>query len=90
VPTISIRDPAFSYATDTHHRSYKSLTPKTRALLGLGLMANAGLALRFSDSIESALGLKPTNEELNRVLPKLRIVEEGKTRQDMSPRTENK
>jgi hypothetical protein len=53
-------------------------------------MANAGLALRFSDSIESALGLKPTNEELNRVLPKLRIVEEGKTRQDMSPRTENK
>lgn len=66
------------------------MTPKTRALLGLGLMANAGLALRFSDSIESALGLKPTDEELDRVLPKLRIVEEGQTRQDMSTGTENK
>lgn len=53
-------------------------------------MANAGLALRFSDSIESALGLKPTDEELDRVLPKLRIVEEGQTRQDMSTGTENK
>jgi hypothetical protein len=53
-------------------------------------MANAGLGLRFSDSIESALGLKPTNEELDRVLPKLTIVEDGKTRQDMSPGPENK
>ena len=60
------------------HRSYKSLTPKTRALLGAGLMVNAGLALQFSDQIESYLGLQPTNkeqDELKRLLPKITMVE---------------
>lgn len=66
------------------------MTPKVRAFLGLGLMANAGLALRFSDSIESALGLKPTDEELDRVLPKFAIVEERKTGQNMSSGTRSK
>lgn len=61
--------------------SYKSLAPKTRALLGLGLMANAGLALQFSDQIESLLGLKPTTEELDRVLPKLTMVDGEESRQ---------
>lgn len=79
-----------SCATYTCRRSYKSLTPKTRALLGLGLMANAGLALQFSDQIESRLGLKPTSEEIDRVTPKLTIVGEGKNREEMSSSARNR
>ena len=43
--------------------SYKALAPKTRILLGAGLMLNAGVALQFSDQIEAALGLTPTSVE---------------------------
>jgi hypothetical protein len=49
-------------------------------LLGLGLMANAALALQFSDQIEDALGLKPTEEDekkLRETMPKVRSVEKG-------------
>lgn len=48
--------------------------------LGLALMANAGLALQFSDQIENTLGLTPTKrdeEELNYLLPKVSLVERG-------------
>jgi hypothetical protein len=47
-------------------------------------MANAGLALQFSDQIESLLGLKPTSEEIDRVTPKLTIVDAGKNSEKMS------
>jgi hypothetical protein len=66
------------------------LTPKTRALLGLGLMANAGLALQFSDQIETFLGLKPTTEEIDRIMPKLTIVDTGKNREDVSSEARNR
>jgi hypothetical protein len=58
--------------------SYKSLSPRTRALFGLGLIANAALAIQFSDQIEDALGLKPTKEEekeLKERLPKISRVD---------------
>lgn len=48
-------------------------------------MANAALALQFSDQIESFLGLKPTSEELDRVMPKLSIVDTGKKKEDSEP-----
>jgi hypothetical protein len=53
--------------------------------LGLGLMVNAGLALQFSDQIESALGFTPTKqeeEELNLILPKVSLVERGNAKRD--------
>lgn len=58
--------------------SYNALSPKTRVIFGVGLMINAGLALQFSDKIEGALGLKPTQqdeEKLNRALPRISTVE---------------
>jgi hypothetical protein len=62
-------------------RSYTSLTPRTRALFGLCIMANAALALQFSDDIERFLGLVPTKEEEQRLrgaLPKVSVVEREK------------
>jgi hypothetical protein len=70
-------------SADVQYRSYMSLTPKTRALLGLGLIANAALALQFSDQTESYLGLQSTaqeQDELKRVLPKVTMVETEKSR----------
>ena len=64
----------------TYGRSYKALAPKTRMLLGIGLMANAGLALQFSDRIEAALGMSPPPSErqkLQDILPRVSAVERG-------------
>jgi len=47
-------------------------------LLGFGLMANAALALQFSDSIETALGMTPSKDEemkLREVVPRLSVIE---------------
>ena len=62
-------------------RSYKALTPRARALLGVGLMINAGLALHFSEQVEETLVLKPTPEEERKFkdgLPKFSTVERSK------------
>lgn len=48
--------------------SYKSLSPKTRAVLGLALMLNASAMLLFSDQIESSLGLTSSPEDQQKVL----------------------
>lgn len=47
----------------SQNRSYTSLTPRTRLFFGLGIMANAALALQFSDQIENALGLVPSKDD---------------------------
>ena len=59
-------------------RSYKSLSPRTRIYLGLGLMANAALYLTFSEQIESVLGVRATEDEdrrLRETLPRVRTFE---------------
>ncbi|KAA8650513.1 hypothetical protein EYZ11_003297 [Aspergillus tanneri] len=43
--------------------SYRSLTPKTRALFGVGMMAWASIGLWLSPQVESAMGMVPTKEE---------------------------
>ncbi|CAI7624785.1 hypothetical protein N7533_012102 [Penicillium manginii] len=43
--------------------TYRSLTPKTRALFGVGVMAWAGIGLWTSPQVESALGMQATKEE---------------------------
>jgi hypothetical protein len=47
----------------TSSSSYKSLAPKTRGMIGVALMLNASAMLLFSDQIEAALGLTPTQQE---------------------------
>lgn len=59
--------------TDTRNRTesnlinssstYRSLTPKTRALFGVGVMAWAAIGLWTSPQVESALGMQATKEE---------------------------
>jgi hypothetical protein len=60
----------WKYVSSHEHRSpltldssYKSLTPKTRATVGLALIFNAAGMLLFSDQIEAALGLTPAAED---------------------------
>ncbi|KAJ5673732.1 hypothetical protein N7462_009171 [Penicillium macrosclerotiorum] len=43
--------------------SYRSLTPKTRALFGIGAMAWASIGLWTSPQVESALGMQATQAE---------------------------
>ncbi|KAL4956168.1 hypothetical protein BDW69DRAFT_181874 [Aspergillus filifer] len=43
--------------------SYKGLTPKTRALFGLGVMAWASIGLWMQPQVEKAMGMVPTAEE---------------------------
>ncbi|KAL4965651.1 uncharacterized protein BDV14DRAFT_199745 [Aspergillus stella-maris] len=43
--------------------SYKGLTPKTRALFGLGVMAWASIGLWAQPQVEKTMGMVPTAEE---------------------------
>ncbi|KAL2218062.1 hypothetical protein M432DRAFT_640173 [Thermoascus aurantiacus ATCC 26904] len=54
-------------------RSYRALTPKTRLLFGLGLMAWAGIGLYTEPQVERALGMVPTREEQEELERKLSI-----------------
>ncbi|KAF2242462.1 hypothetical protein BU26DRAFT_571133 [Trematosphaeria pertusa] len=59
---------------------YKGIAPKTRVLVGVGIMAYAGLGLVLSDKVEEKLGLVPTEkdkEDLRKAIPKVTPVEKG-------------
>ncbi|KAJ5112403.1 hypothetical protein N7532_000448 [Penicillium argentinense] len=43
--------------------TYRSLTPKTRALFGVGVMAWATIGLWTTPQVENALGMQSTKEE---------------------------
>ncbi|PLB33126.1 uncharacterized protein BDW47DRAFT_121481 [Aspergillus candidus] len=63
--------------------SYRSLSPKTRALFGVGLMAWASIGLWMSPQVEDVMGMKATaaeQEELDRklALRVSRVEKEGK------------
>ncbi|KAI9372106.1 hypothetical protein BJX61DRAFT_543056 [Aspergillus egyptiacus] len=53
--------------------SYKSLSPKTRALFGVGVMAWAAIGLWTSPQVEQAMGMVPTEEERAELDRKLAI-----------------
>ncbi|KAL4983366.1 hypothetical protein BDW68DRAFT_191391 [Aspergillus falconensis] len=54
-------------------KSYKSLTPKTRAIFGVGVMAWASIGLWTSSQVEQAMGMVPTEEEKAELERKLAI-----------------
>ncbi|CAG5143954.1 uncharacterized protein ALTATR162_LOCUS1453 [Alternaria atra] len=57
---------------------FKGIPPKTRMIIGVGVMAYAGAGLYISDKAEEKFGLTPTEkdrEELRDVLPKVSTVE---------------
>jgi hypothetical protein len=79
---LTVRTPLDDYTSChlTPHRWYKGLNPKTRIMIGVGVMAYAGAGLFLSDKMEEKLGLTPTEkdrEELRNSLPKITTVEKG-------------
>lgn len=62
----------------TTDRKYLALTPRTRIIIGLGVMTYAGAALFLSDRAEETFNLKATEEEkrrLNEMIPKIRTID---------------
>jgi hypothetical protein len=62
----------------TAGRKYLALTPRTRIIIGLGVMAYAGAALYLSDRAEDTFNLKATEEEkkrLHEMIPKIRSID---------------
>jgi hypothetical protein len=62
-------------------RWYKGLTPKSRLMLGGGIMAYAVVGMYLTDKAEEKFNFKPTEqdrEELQKVLPKIITVEREK------------
>ncbi|RAL03423.1 uncharacterized protein BO80DRAFT_442557 [Aspergillus ibericus CBS 121593] len=53
--------------------SYRSLSPKTRALFGIGVMAWASIGLWVSPQVENAMGMAPTKEEQEALDQKLAV-----------------
>jgi hypothetical protein len=69
---------ALLWALLIRHRWYRAITPKTRLMIGVGVMAYAGAGLFLSDKAEEKFGLTPTEkdlEELKGVLPKITTVD---------------
>ncbi|KIW06111.1 uncharacterized protein PV09_03278 [Verruconis gallopava] len=59
---------------------YQALTPKTKALIGFGVMGYAALGLYLSDSAEEKFGMKATEEDkekLKALIPKVHTIEKG-------------
>lgn len=62
----------------TTRRSYRTLTPRTRILIGAGIMAYALAGQFLADKAESTLGYTPSaedREKLDRVMPKIRVLD---------------
>ncbi|KAL1847285.1 hypothetical protein Plec18167_001367 [Paecilomyces lecythidis] len=53
--------------------SYRALTPKTRLIFGVGLMAWASVGMWMSPEVENALGLAPTKEAQEELERKLAV-----------------
>ncbi|KNG85910.1 hypothetical protein ANOM_006090, partial [Aspergillus nomiae NRRL 13137] len=53
--------------------SYRSLSPKTRALFGVGVMAWASIGLWVLPEVEGAMGMAPTKQEQEELDRKMAI-----------------
>ncbi|KAF2489264.1 hypothetical protein BU16DRAFT_176640 [Lophium mytilinum] len=59
-------------------QKYRALAPRTRMLIGAGVVAYAGLGIFLSDVAEQKFDMVPTEkdkEELRSVIPKIRLVD---------------
>jgi hypothetical protein len=68
-----------SHPHKPHHSYYTSLSPKTRLMVGGGIIGYACLGLFLSDTAEEKLGFTPSEEDKKRLreaLPKIRVVED--------------
>lgn len=70
--------PQFAFVANNSHRWFKSIQPKTRMMIGVGIMAYAGAGLYLSDKAEEKFGLTPTEKdkmELREAMPRISPVE---------------
>lgn len=61
-----------------NHRSFTSLSPRTRLLLGLGTLAWGTIGIYASDAAEKKFGFEPSEKdraELKKVVPRITVVE---------------
>lgn len=79
---LAVGLPAFDLEHRSHKltfsRSYRNLSPKTRLLIGGGIMAYAAFGLFLSDKAEQTFGMVPTEkdrEKLRDAMPKIRTVD---------------
>ena len=59
-------------------KSYTSLSPNTRLLFGVGVLAWGSAGLFFSDSIESALGMRASEKDTKKVedwIPRINTID---------------
>ena len=67
-----------TFATMSLWQSYRTLAPRTRLLIGGGIMAYAAFGLLASDQAEQLLGWTATEEDRKRLkeeMPKVHIVD---------------
>lgn len=72
--------------TNEKKSSYKSLSPKTRAVFGIGLMAWASLGMMISPQVEKTLGMVPSEQEKEELERKLALRVERVDRVEKSGR----
>lgn len=63
------------FKSESYPRSFRNLAPRTRLLVGLGIIAWGGIGLALSDTTEKKFGLEATEEDRVRLregLPSLR------------------
>lgn len=63
---------------DQVSRSYRTISPRTRILIGVGVMVYAVAGQFLSDQAEKSFGYTPTDadrEKLDQVLPKIRVID---------------
>ena len=73
-----LRNTIVEHSTDAHNRSYRTLTPRTRILIGAGVMAYAGFGLLVSDKAEQAFGYTASEEDKQRLreaVPRVHLVD---------------
>jgi hypothetical protein len=62
----------------TTNSKYQGLTPKTKALVGIGVMGYAVAGLYLSDTAEEKLGMKATDEDkakLREMIPRVHTID---------------
>lgn len=68
----------YAHASNQQCRQYRASAPKTRLLLGVGLIAWGAIGLYTTDTAEKAFDMVPSEEDkkkLDQSIPKIRVVE---------------
>ncbi|ERT02619.1 uncharacterized protein SPSK_10975 [Sporothrix schenckii 1099-18] len=63
--------------------SYRGLSPKTRAGVGVGILLWGTIGLYFSDAAGERIGIKPTEtdkDNLARMTPRIHVVDRDDTK----------